>query len=417
MADESDDDGRRLDPEAAAAPNRDRRGGPPIIDGEVTGTEETASSPARDGADEPSAPKEATRPDESELFSPPPAPPPARSFQTAPLAAAAVGAAVGALIVAGVLWLERPETDSALPDRVAALDKSVGDLGRRVSELEAGLHSAKGTLDAAKADSVSARADAAKALDLVTKSAAAAGAAAPSSSSTTTDTSALSARLDKLEGGLAAGGGASGDLGPLETRVGKLEAALQAPKSETRAAPDAGAEKSKDWTALAIAAEATSMRVASGLPYAPALSGLERLGVDASKIAALKPFAERGAPTSVTLQAGFEKIAPEVLRAAAQKSSGGVMDRLMANMGKVVKITPVGETAGDDPPALVSQIEGALSRGDIGAAMAAWVRLPEPARQVSQDWANSAEARLAAEAAAQAILNEAMTKMAAGDKP
>src|SRR5262249_55142802 len=151
------------------------------------------------------------------------------------------------------------------------------------------------------------------------------------------DTSALSARLDKLESRLAAGGGANGDLGALEARLVKLEAALQAPKSETRAAPDSSAERPRDWTALAIAAEATSMRVASGLPYAAALAGLERLGVDANKVAALKPFAERGAPTAVTLESEFEKVAPEILRASAQKPSGGVMDRLMSNMGKVVK--------------------------------------------------------------------------------
>ena len=82
-------------------------------------------------------------------------------------------------------------------------------------------------------------------------------------------------------------------------------------------------------------------------------------------------------------------------------------------MGKVVRVTPVGEMAGDDPAAIVSQIVGALGRGQIGAALGAWERLPEPARQASQAWANAAKARLAADQAARAVVDDAMTHIAA----
>ncbi len=147
------------------------------------------------------------------------------------------------------------------------------------------------------------------------------------------------------------------------------------------------------------------------------MTALERLGADSAKTVALKPFAEKGAPTAAALAAGFSKIAPDALKAASPKEGGGVMDRLMSNMSKVVKITPVGETAGDDPAALISQVSAALERGEIGAAMVLWARLPEPARRASQDWASGAQALLAAQtAAAQSILNDAMGKLAGGDK-
>jgi hypothetical protein len=410
------DDERRLDPEAVTTPNRDRRGDPTIIEGDVTDTGDAASSEHAEEA------HKAASSEENELFPERPEAAPHRSSQFFPLAAAGVGAAVGALVVAGVLWLERPQTDSAAEDRVAALDKSVSDLSRRLDGVEASLKGSKSAMDAAKAaqaDSAAASAEAAKAMDLAAKTAASIveeRKASPSATPNSDDT-ALSARLDKIENSLATGGDASGGFAALEARLGKLEAALQAPKSETRVAPESAGDGRKDSTALAVAAEVVATRLASGAPYAGLLGGLERLGADPTKIAAMKPFAEHGAPTSTALAASFRKIAPEVVKAGAQKATGGVMDRLVGNMSKIVKISPVGEIAGDDAAALVSQIEGALDHGDIGAAMTAWARLPEPARQASQDWANGAQERLAAEAAAQGILNDAMAKLAANDKP
>ena len=203
----------------------------------------------------------------------------------------------------------------------------------------------------------------------------------------------------------------------LQERLAKIEAALAAPKNETRVAPEESGLRPSDETALAVAAESVADRLARGAPYITEERALERLGADPAKIAALKPFAEKGAPTAAALAGDFAKTAPSALKAAAPAESGGVMDRLMRNMSKVVKVTPAGETQGDDPAALISQIGATLDRGDIAAAMSLWARLPEPARRALQGWASGAEARLAADNAAQGILNDAMAKLAAGDKP
>jgi hypothetical protein len=89
-----------------------------------------------------------------------------------------------------------------------------------------------------------------------------------------------------------------------------------------------------------------------------------------------------------------------------------VIERLTSNMSKLVKITPVGETSGDEPAALVSQISAALGRGEIGAAVALWTRLPAPARQASEQWAAGAKARLAADGAAEGLLSDAIAELA-----
>lgn len=399
---------RRLDPEAAAAPNRDRRGEPPIIEGEAA--EPGAASAGGEQPRQHGAP-----PPEDSAAS---ADAKARSRS---LAGAAIGGLAGAIVAAAALWFESGDVDALIKQRLAVVDAPIADLTRRVAALEAAAQNAASAADAAKAaqsDSQAARSDAAKALALASKAASTAEQRKEAPAVSPADLSALSERVKKLESApreQPQSAGTSADLAALQERVGKVEAALAAPKSETRVAPENGPGR-KDWTGLAVAAEAVAARLAAGAPYAAEESALERLGADPAKLAALKPFAEHGAPTAAALAGRFAKAAPEASKAVAPKESGGVIDRLMSNMSRVVKITPVGATPGDDPAALLSQIAAALDRGEIGAAMALWSRLPEPARKASQDWAAAARARLAADAAAQDILNDAMAKLAAADK-
>jgi hypothetical protein len=408
MAD--DDEQRPLDPEAAAAPNRDKRGEPPTIAGEVAGRE-----------DPPAARPEAPQ---AEQHTAARAPNPSREPASAPrgarpFVAAVIGGLAGAVVAAGVLWFGSQTGDARLQDRVAALEAPVADLTRRVAALEPAAESAKATADAVKTlqgDVQAARADAAKATALANKAAASAADQKSNGAASAADLAAIDERLKKLQSAPSPQAAISPDLSSIETRLAKIESALAAPKNETRAAPDAAVPTRADWTGLAVAAQAVSTRLVAGAPYPTEEAALERLGADPAKIAALKPFAEKGAPTAAALAAGFAKVAPDALKAAAPKESGGFMDRLMSNMSKVVKITRVGEVPGDDPPALVSQIAAALDRGDVGGAMALWARLPEPARKASEDWAAAAQARLAADAAAQGVSNDAMAKLAAGDK-
>jgi hypothetical protein len=447
MAD--DEEARRLDPEAAVAPNRDRRGEPVTIEGEATATDEpraettaepsvaTAESPseaATESASETTAESKAEEPatqdapaEEPSLRAEQPTPPRRPSV----FFAAGVGGIVGALVAAAILWFEGSTAGSDVAQKLAATEASIKTLSGRVAAVETSAQDAKSATDVAKtsqSDAEAARSDAAKALALATKTAAAvdqqAGAtnSAPSpAASPAADTSALEARVQKLESALPASDKPADDkpavdLSPLENRLAKVEAALATPKIETRVAPEENHARQGETAAAAVAAEAIAERLAAGSPYPAELSALERVGADAAKVAALKPFAEKGAPTAGALASDFAKVAPDALKAANSKESGGVMDRLMSNMGKVVKITPVGETAGDDPAAIVSQIAASLDRGRIDAAMALWARLPEPSRRASQDWANSAQARLAADAAAQDVLNDAMTKLASSEK-
>ncbi len=95
-------------------------------------------------------------------------------------------------------------------------------------------------------------------------------------------------------------------------------------------------------------------------------------GPTSAKLSALRPFADAGAPTLAALAASFAKIAPSVVAAATPPSGGGVMDRLLDHMRKLVRVRKVGEAAGDDAEALAARISAALARGDLAAALDAY---------------------------------------------
>ena len=432
------------DPDGAATPNRDRRHEPPIIEGEAAERPRSADAPVADAAE---AVETGAEPPASLAEDPQLRLSSARSSR--PILAAAIGALVGAIVAAAGLWLldqrpAAPEMSARLDNleksltapsaALGALDKRVGALetamanapdkasveaySQRISALESAALSAKAAVDANKellAEAQAARVDAAKALAAASAAAqSASGASAPTAPAEAVpaaDASALEARIGKLEASLASLDRPPVDLAPVNQRLDKLEGALAAPKSETRA-PAESAAPSRDWAALAVAAQALSDRLGAGAPFGLEQAALEHLGADPSQLALLQPLAAKGAPTARALAADFANLSPAILAAAAPKNSGGVMDRLFANMSKLVEVTPVGEVAGDDPAALVSQIAAALDRGQIGAAMSVWARLPEPARQASQPWADAAQSRLVADKAAQNILDEAMTRLA-----
>ncbi len=137
------------------------------------------------------------------------------------------------------------------------------------------------------------------------------------------------------------------------------------------------------------------------------------MGVDAGALATLKPYADQGAPTSAALAAEFEKLAPGFVAPESPEAGEGFVDRLLERMRRLVKVRKVGETAGDDPAALASQIAAALGRGDVAGALTIYAKLPESARSASADWAKSANALAVAEAAARGLRQTAIARLAA----
>jgi hypothetical protein len=371
------------------------------------------------------------------------------------------GAIVGAAAAVGATWYYVPRGDSpqdlaarvrVLEGRAAAPSLEAKTLGARIDAVEAGQASfAKATaLDAidqrlaklesaqvkpeavaaALAEARAARDEAAKALAQANAAAQGNGKPAPPAPAAVpdpriaeiaADEAAQGARIDKLEAALGDRTGKmeaalGGRIDKLETtlgdRVGKIEAALAAPKTESRVPPTEVAPKS-DPAAQAVAALALEQRLRAGEPFAAEWAALSRLGADGAALATLKPYSDTGAPTAAALAASFAKIAPSLVAADNPETRDGVMDRMLDHMRKLVRVRAVGEVAGDDPAALVSQIEAALARGQAASALGIYARLPEAARIAGADWAKTADARIAADAAAQSLRENAIGRLAA----
>jgi hypothetical protein len=195
--------------------------------------------------------------------------------------------------------------------------------------------------------------------------------------------------------GPVAAGLVAADLTPLTQRLATLEAGLKAldGKAEGAAKLSERVEQATKRMEVGTAAPmfAAGQALASafhrGAPFANELSALEVLGAKPEQLQPLKMFASAGAPTPQRLAEGF---APLATRLAENPGESGTV---MSYLQRFVKTRPVGETKGDTPSALVATIEAALSKGDLALAVAAWGRLPEPARNLSSVWAAQASDR------------------------
>jgi hypothetical protein len=399
---------------AGAAPNRDTRRDPSVIEGEIAarGTAER-EPPASDAT----APESAAEPRPTRNSEPP------RARSRGILAGALAGLVVSALAVGGFYTLLAPDADveeranqlaefetqaqrenAALDAETKRQSEALANLGKRVGALEASAETSGvaelgkrvAALEASSAEygpkaAAAAQADqqlVAQAKDLRADIDAARG-----------EIPELAARVAKLE--TEAPKASDGDLSALAARLDKLEAAIAAAE---KPAPTNNA------ATVAIIADAAASKLAAGAPFATEVAALERFGVDPAQMAALRAVAD-GAPTGSALAASFEAVAPRVLAQAAPEERGGVVDRLLAHMRGLVRVHDLGETMGNDPEAVVSRIEAESRRGDIADALAAFGKLPPAARQAAGDWQIQARARQAADAALQSIREAAIGRL------
>ena len=209
------------------------------------------------------------------------------------------------------------------------------------------------------------------------------------------------------------------DLSPVENRIaalekklGAVEAALAAPKNDTRVteAAIAPATRESDGASLAAVAQAIRGALERGDGFATELAVAKALGADTQLLANLEPVAGNGAATARKLAQAFRPLSRAIIEAAAppKQESASVLDQISNAATKLVRVRPAGEAAGEDAAALVSQIDGALNRGEISGALAVWNRIPAAARKTSEAWAEEAKRRVAADIATQSIFNAAI---------
>jgi hypothetical protein len=194
----------------------------------------------------------------------------------------------------------------------------------------------------------------------------------------------------------AAAGMSPAELDALQKRIAALE-------QSAKSARDDIAKTTATDTAVRLALSAAGLRDAaqSGAPFAAELTQVKTLGADDKALAPLAPFAASGVPTQSALAHELQALIPAMLKlAGAPSPSGGFLERLQANAGKLVRIRPVDAPVGDDAAALLARIEIAAAKADIAGALADLGKLNDATRAPAQDWIKQAQASQAALAAA-----------------
>lgn len=374
---------------------------------EAKQAEAAAGAPAHDAAAE-TQPDAGTLPRSEE---PAPVPPrPASSGNWVGLfAAGLVGALIALLFAYGLL------ASGAVPlgdeDRLAAIAGKNDGLSSALVEAQAriaGLEAKVGAPDpeAGRLSALAARLDA---LDAESKTLGVrvgvlegdvaqipGPAETPNQASTSELLDDLVGRIDRLES--ESGQGIPQALGErlstVETRTALLSGRLDALSNRMTEQPQAAAENERAARAVAIATLRQGAAKSGG--FAAELAMISTLSPNAPEVAALKPLAEKGAPSVADLATAFPATADAIVKASGTPgASGGVADRLMSRLRGLVTIRPVGPIAGASPEAVVSRMQAAVDKGDLATALKERESLGEAAKAVSSDWAKNAADRIA----------------------
>ena len=187
------------------------------------------------------------------------------------------------------------------------------------------------------------------------------------------------------------------DIDAVQQKLSNLEQAEQSARAGIKQSAAAASA-----TRLALAAQALRNAVTSGGPYVAELAQAKTLGADANKVAALEPFAANGVPSAAALAQALRGLLPEMRKIAAPRAqaSGSFLEKLQANAGNLVRISPANAPSGDQPADVLARLEIEASHNDLVAAASDVAKLPDAAQAPAKDWLARVKARQAALSAA-----------------
>lgn len=199
----------------------------------------------------------------------------------------------------------------------------------------------------------------------------------------------------------------------LPARVDELAASLG--QFQTMAAGEAP----KGGDALVLVAAQLQSSLASGRPYARELATARAIapeGTDLGEVfAALEGRAGRGQPTLAALQDSFRRLAPQVIRADRTRTDADWLDLTLGRLNSIVTVRRAdGDIAGTDGAAVVARAEEALNKGNLARAVEELRTLTGPAADLLKPWLADAGSRVAAEKAAQALTDAAVSRIGGG---
>lgn len=196
---------------------------------------------------------------------------------------------------------------------------------------------------------------------------------------------------------------AQSSIAEAERQTEETVAAALAEAEASVAAATAEAEASVSAATAQAAISRVRSALAAGDPFADALSDLpDTIEVPDS----LQAAADTGVATLATLQSEFPAAARAALRTGLREASaeGSAGDRALAFLRGQFAGRAIAPMEGDDPDAVLSRAQAAVSAGDIDTALAEIASLPEAAQADLADWTAAAQARTEANSALAALV-------------
>lgn len=164
--------------------------------------------------------------------------------------------------------------------------------------------------------------------------------------------------------------------------------------------------------AAAAAAAADSLRDAadSGGPFPTELALVQSSLANPHLLDAVRPFADKGIPSKVTLAAQFPHVAATA-NIAAKGASGdkSLMTKLRHSLGSFISVRRTDTaTDGVGVEATLARAENRMNAGDLGGAVGYLNGLPVAAQTAIKPWLDQARARVALDAATRQISENAL---------
>jgi hypothetical protein len=174
-----------------------------------------------------------------------------------------------------------------------------------------------------------------------------------------------------------------GRIDALGDEIKQLRERMDQPKetarveAETpRSAKSVDAQEVAELETMTLA-QLLSEALRQGRPFVTEAAALKERDADPALLAALTPFAERGAPTAAALLAEFAPIARRLQAQTEQAHEGdSLSDSLLHLLGRLVRIKGAGAPPPASIEALIVEVETSLARDEVTAAAEGFAKLP-----------------------------------------
>jgi len=366
---------------------------PPTIELEATEVSSAAPKPEQPEASADAAASEAAaKPEQPQPETASEAPPSEPPRPVSPWVIAPVSGAVAAALVIAVGWLLGwPQVQPAPQLNAAAID----DLGARLAGLEAKVGrppAADPRLEALDKSVASLRSELA-----ATRAQSDKLAAAATGAKALPDLSAITARIDRIEGAVKA----------QNAEIAKQDSKIADTKAEAKPADDTPLRR-------LVAASLLDVAVRHGDPFTTSLAAAKALTDDPDVLKPLDAFAASGVPNANKLCRELIEIVPKLAPPPQDATTGtGLVDRLQAGASKLIHIERTDDAGtGTDRGSIVARMTSAAVHNDLARAERELRSLPPADRSAAQAWIERVDARRAALDASRKFADNAMAALA-----